>query len=183
MMSISAKHVLPCHCGKGQLEVDSSQSGLTLPCPACGASLEFPTLRGLRQLRLVASPTQLHTGGEWGPRQGMLLVAVLLMAFGLGWGGYRMLPTLGKTQNENPELYLRQDASLTDTWIYFEYIKKTGLSNETHQIIDAVNAQYEKERLMTWALLGVGILGLILGVLALTVIRPSKRPRQLLHGD
>lgn len=184
MMSISAKHILPCHCGKGHLEVDSSQSGLTLPCPACGTNLEVPTLRGLRQLRMVATPgVGQRSVPEWGPRQGLLLVAVILMGFGLGWGGARLAPTIGNSQVDNPQLYLHENATLKETWIYFDYLEQTRLTNESHGMIDAINAQYEKEQLMTWALLGFGMLGVVLAVLALTVVRPRKRPRQLMHGD
>lgn len=169
------KYVLPCSCGKGQVEVDSSQSGLTVPCPACGQQLTVPTMRGLQQLQIAgagaggAAPRRL-----WGAQQGLLLVAVVLVAVGFGWGGLKGVGVFGTELSDYKAFYPQQDLTLEQTFEYYDYLRNKGLSEAPDEQIQKVTMQYRKEQYQAGGLLLVGVIGLVVGIVALTVFRPAK---------
>lgn len=82
---MAAQYLLPCKCGSS-LPVSQSQAGGHLRC-SCGAELEVPTLRGLRDLEQV-EVAQEQGAAEWGLRQGILTVGILvslLLGGGAAW--------------------------------------------------------------------------------------------------
>ncbi|MBI3465218.1 MAG: hypothetical protein HY000_19505 [Planctomycetes bacterium] len=78
------RYLLPCSCGRN-LQVDASQSGLTVEC-VCGAKLEVPAMRGLTMLEHVPeqSSGSLEETAPWGPRQGLMFLGGAILAVGLG---------------------------------------------------------------------------------------------------
>mgnify|MGYP007059379821 CR=1 FL=1 len=171
------KYVLPCSCGKGQLEVDSSQSGLSIPCPECGKVLEVPTMRGLRELQIAKPSGPVGSSFVWGAREGLLIVACVLFVIGLGmciWlDGFT---TLTMDPSEHSDYYPEEDLSLLQTWQYFEYIRQTGLSAEPDERTRLVEMEYKKDKSAAIALLILAGIGVVLAVIAMTVFRP-KRPQ------
>jgi hypothetical protein len=81
--SMSAKSLLPCSCGK-KIEVEISQAGLLVDCPACGKQVQTPTLRGFRELERVETPqNSTRSGGDWGTRQGLVFLGLTITLIGL----------------------------------------------------------------------------------------------------
>ncbi|MDA7978648.1 MAG: hypothetical protein MPJ50_07750 [Pirellulales bacterium] len=162
---------LPCPFCKSKLHVDSSQSGLDLPCPECGKAVNVPTLRGLQKLE-VASQADTQQVWRWGAREGLLVVAVILILTGLicsyFTGGFS---TVTMQLSDYPAFYPDPELSLEETWIYFRYLEKAGLSSEPEQHIQKIAMQHEQEKLMAWALLSVAGVGCILAVIAVTIFR------------
>ncbi len=96
------QYLLPCSCGQS-VTVETGQAGDAVTC-TCGNRLEVPTFRQLTKLPpadgpVAASPTGRTSSGNWGARQGLLLL-----------GGVMLLATLGAT------LYIWSDSprSLAD---------------------------------------------------------------------
>src|ERR1041384_5370156 len=86
--SLSVKSLLPCSCGK-KIEIEISQAGLLVDCPACGRQVQAPTMRGFRELERVELPeTSAARGGEWGTRQGLIFLGLTILAIGLLGAGY-----------------------------------------------------------------------------------------------
>jgi hypothetical protein len=106
------RYLLPCSCGRN-LQVDASQSGLTIEC-VCGAKLEVPTMRGLAMLEHV--PEQSSTAVEaapWGPRQGLMFLGGAILAVGLGLVTFfaaRMPPEPAPDAQELADLQQQVDA-------------------------------------------------------------------------
>jgi hypothetical protein len=82
---VSQRYLVPCpSCGK-QLPVSASQAGQSVAC-VCGASVEAPTLRRLREL--PAAPDALPAVRRWGARQGIVTAGIAAAAVALGLAGY-----------------------------------------------------------------------------------------------
>ncbi|MGL4513959.1 MAG: hypothetical protein ACRCT8_12785 [Lacipirellulaceae bacterium] len=81
---MSQRYLVSCPCGKA-VAVAPSQAGGGVDCD-CGARLDVPTLRQLRELPPadVAAPAR----GAWGARQGIVACGVMLAALALGLAGY-----------------------------------------------------------------------------------------------
>src|SRR4051812_34483923 len=78
---LMSQYLLPCACGQ-QISVSAAQAGESLRC-SCGAIVEVPTMRGLRDLERL-EPKEPVPGDRWGDRQRLalgLLVAALVL-----WG-------------------------------------------------------------------------------------------------
>jgi hypothetical protein len=75
-------YLLPCGCGQ-QISVSAAQAGESLRC-SCGATVEVPTMRELRELERVEAKEPVR-GDRWGDRQ-RLALGLLIAAFVL-WGG------------------------------------------------------------------------------------------------
>jgi hypothetical protein len=136
--------------------------------------MTVPTLRGLNELEL-ASYGEGRSKSNWGPREGLLLIAAALMAFGFGWGSYKAMNVFGMELSEHPAFYPPEDMSLTDTWSYFRFLEKSGLDSTDDPRIQQITVQYRKERYYAWVLLGVGLLGLILAIIAVTLFNPARK--------
>lgn len=85
---MTIRYLLPCPCG-AETHVDVSQAGETVVCQ-CGATLDVPTMRQLRQLECAESKA-VETGTNWGLRQGFILLALVVTvvagtAAGYLWG-------------------------------------------------------------------------------------------------
>jgi hypothetical protein len=77
---MSAQYLLPCSCGQ-KVRVEPAQAGGQVAC-ACGANLNVPTLRGLKQLE-IAPPDEAavrrSAGRQWGPVRGAMFSIGLLV--------------------------------------------------------------------------------------------------------
>jgi hypothetical protein len=101
------QYLLPCGaCGKKHA-VDPSQAGQQLAC-ACGASLEVPSLRGLRGLERAEAASGERPGRAWTPGRGVVFAAgVLLAVLGLLIAGYSLLARSGIDTSEPPPADLK----------------------------------------------------------------------------
>ncbi len=81
-------YLLPCACGQ-KLPVSTRQAGQAVRC-ACGAPLEVPTLRGLRQLEQAERPAK-ASRRAWGARHRAAFVLVALSLAAAAAAGYLAL--------------------------------------------------------------------------------------------
>ncbi len=86
------KYLLPCTCGQS-IPIEVGQAGQRVTC-VCGATLEVPTMRGIRELVPVeekadAKQASRGDGTAWSPLQGSLFaLGMLLLMIGLVLGAY-----------------------------------------------------------------------------------------------
>ena len=85
---MTIRYLLPCPCG-AEIHVDVSQAGETVVCQ-CGATLDVPTMRQLRQLECAESEA-VETGTNWGLRQGVTLLALVVTFVAGSAAGYLYL--------------------------------------------------------------------------------------------
>ena len=71
------QHRLNCSCGDAVI-VDTSQAGDTTNCPACGATIQVPPFRTLKELPLVEAEVQ--QAAVWSVRRNLLFVVMLCCA-------------------------------------------------------------------------------------------------------
>lgn len=78
---MTTKYLLPCpKCRPGtHVEIDASQSGLTVNC-TCGAELLVPTLRGIKELERVERISPAERPSTWTWRQSMVLLGAAVAA-------------------------------------------------------------------------------------------------------
>ncbi|MCY2995556.1 MAG: hypothetical protein NTY19_48045 [Planctomycetota bacterium] len=85
------QYLLPCGaCGEKHV-IEPRQAGRKISC-GCGAVLEVPSLRGIRELAHT-EPTKKRRGGPtWSPARGIIFVVGMLVAvIGLLVAGYALL--------------------------------------------------------------------------------------------
>lgn len=85
---MSTRYLLPCSCGLST-PVEIAQAGHSVRC-SCGASLEVPTLRGIKNLP-PAPLEAVPQGPVWNPGKGILFLGALAILAGLAIEAY--LPT------------------------------------------------------------------------------------------
>jgi hypothetical protein len=167
---MSTKYLLPCDCG-AKLEVDATESGLTKAC-ACGALLQVPTLRGLRQLEVVAAD-QAPPPSTWGTLQRGITVGTVIAVLGLGFAIYAGV-AMGMTAREfhqlkkmNIEPPLPDNAPPASVLQYWMQVERHGLYAGAPEIV----GEYHRLRgLKYWwmaagmvvALIGLSIIGFTL---------------------
>jgi hypothetical protein len=85
------KHLLSCDTCGHQATVDASDAGRIIKCE-CGAHLEVPSLRGIRELPALETPTLPKAKSAWSPKFGAFCAAGLVLAMigllTLGYGLY-----------------------------------------------------------------------------------------------
>jgi len=72
---MTARYQLECSCG-AKVAVDVSQAGERIDC-VCGAALDVPTMRELRQRQRVVADTEV-VPRPWGPRQAAMLLGLAI---------------------------------------------------------------------------------------------------------
>jgi hypothetical protein len=152
--------------------VTQSQAGQTVRC-ACGAQLEVPTLRGLRDL----APATAGGGGRvrvWGNRHRIALGLVLFAVACLAAAGYlaaRLPPPV--------EVYTQQE--IADNFEAGTPAQVMGAYLELKPELDAATWRTELQRarkivlLEIAVLLGTSCLGLLGAIVALRSGRPRSR--------
>lgn len=90
---MSTQYLLPCpKCPPGTfVVVDAQQAGLTVQC-TCGAELQAPTLRGLRQLAR-AEERAAAPSSDWTWREAIFFLGVVMSVLTLPMYGYLYLKT------------------------------------------------------------------------------------------
>ena len=117
---MSLKYALTCACSQ-VAPVEVGQAGGTVSCTACGAVLEVPKLRELRQLSELQS-SDAPPRASWSPVQGSLFVSGLLaivIAAGaaLYTSNYRMKYDATRPDPSSFRFqYDLQDIPLIDSW-------------------------------------------------------------------
>ena len=174
------KYLLPCSCGE-KIAVDASQAGEQVRC-VCGANLDVPSLRGLRQLETAEAAEPLPARSQpnaWGLRQGLRLAGTLLMVAGLlpALLLYTQIPEEPVfDQQLNLELNLRRIDEMTvdQTWMVWKQdVLGPGLMEYPMQAREAYLAQ--RSFLLRWITfsLSIAAIGIVLAIAGLAM---RKRP-------
>lgn len=137
------RYVLPCQCGQ-TFEVTTGQSGTSVSC-ACGATVQVPTMREIRQLPQVTQTVVKKQGSAWGLRHGMLFTGLLVAVCGIGFAiyAYSKIPPPLSQQFVVDETFIMQELnSMTGTQLVFgvfEEIKKGGIDLPLRSTLPAQN--------------------------------------------
>jgi hypothetical protein len=180
---MSAQYLLPCSCGQ-KVRVEPAQAGGQVAC-ACGANLNVPTLRGLRQLEVAPTDDatiRRSTGRQWGPVRGamfsigllVVVVSLLVLAY-----TYLQFAEAGLfTQDQTPVINQLEgeqiaNMNLLDSLQAFYSLREEGLGEPVEPFwVTAQKIVAEKRNLM----LGAGGLALAgaIAVIASLLINPPK---------
>ncbi len=179
------QYLLPCpSCGE-KVPVETSQAGERVRC-ACGAELDVPSMRGLRQLEVAAEPNSATSRPSaernWGPRQGLILAGSLILLFGLlpaGWL-YWQLPDPYQLDRSSVIEFNEQEIdnmTIDQTWMVWKQgIEGAGLV----EYPSATKEAHETRRaeLRNWIVfsLSIAALGLVLLVTGLLWQPGPRRP-------
>ncbi len=163
---------LPCACGQS-VSVSASQAGQTVGC-SCGAQLEVPTLRGLRELPLSDAPAGAKRVSTWENRQRAIYLLTLISLAALLLGGYlwTQLPVI--RPQATPDQIKNAFAAGKPDQVYdlFQELQK-GLGNPA--LADAED-QRDVMAIGVKVALGIGICGLIAAiVMTLRGCKPAAK--------
>jgi hypothetical protein len=195
-----SKYVLTCNCGH-KLLVVPGQAGGTVKCQ-CGATVEVPTLRALRELPLAESDSQ-AAGGQaaaarkvegrtWGVRQGvmsacLILAAVCLAVAGFAWWTQPSLPRFDPDAYQ--QLIDQRIDSLTpvEAWhawtVKYRELATTGFVKLEHPATAMLRQDIGQRQLLQIALLAfAGFCVVVAAILAATRTsgggdKKTKRPQ------
>ena len=176
-----SKYLLTCECGK-KIPVDVGQAGGSVTC-SCGAQLDVPALRNLRNLPL-AQPEAARSRTPWNASKGFtaagLIVAGLLAAFAL-WNRFTepaapKFDPLRQTRAVNDVL---EKISPTDAWMMwvnvYQPMAKRGFGVYQHPHAEAIEQHIARRRTLQTTLL---ILAAVCAATALTAaFWPRTKPR------
>jgi hypothetical protein len=160
----NTKYLLPCSCGR-EIPVDITKAGQEVQC-ACGASLEVPTLQGLKTLNRAPLETPPPRKATWGLRQQLLLVGAVVTTIGLLLASYLFF--------NRPRMLDLTTVSPLHAWHIWQDLR-LGVreSQAEYRMFDAMVAAY-------WRWLGVvsviGALGLL--TMASSLLVPSKKKKR-----
>ena len=180
-------YLVPCpKCGTS-LPVELGMSGETLHC-ACGAPVEVPTLRVLRDMPRTDAVDE---GPGWTWRHGVLVLGAMLAAFGISMGLY-MVRNQYQMQPDRAWEEWSKNSSPTDDWKMWHHFQRDGISGgmnpKPHP--SQLQSQYmffsklaadqkllEKQREWVFLAWGVGAFGLLM--MAATLFFPARTPARL----
>lgn len=166
-----SKYLLTCECGK-KIPVDVGQAGGSVTC-SCGAQLDVPALRNLRNLPL-AQPEAARSRPPWNASKGFtaagLIVAALLAAYAL-WNRFTE-PTVPKFDPEyrintvNEGLEKMSPVEAWQLWVQvYQPLAKSGFAVFEHPHAEAIEQHIARRRTLQTTLL---IAAAICACLALT---------------
>lgn len=186
---MSSRYLLPCpECGR-QIPVEGGRAGGTATC-SCGKTIEVPRVGILRTFpqeaaaSVQAEGNRAEANSNWGLRQGLTLLGLLLLLAG-------GIPALYKTVTFPPAPVRTEEQiqdmadvhfekmNLTDSWKFWkQYIEPQGLTREP----TPYEAAYERiaADLRQWIIIfsAVAIVGAIMIVAGFFVPGPNvKRQR------
>jgi hypothetical protein len=173
------KYLLPCACGK-EIEVDSTQCGLKVRC-GCGADVEVPTMRGLQQLRSAETSAPAARQSNWGPRQGLLFLATVVLVISVPIAGWIYI-NRPVVDMQIPLLRSQMEQlSPANSWHVWEEVRKGIFVDEAFESqVQTAMGMYHRD-------LGLALGGVAVGVLLIVAAffvstgrasgAPPARPR------
>jgi hypothetical protein len=133
------QYLLPCGACGEKHAIEPRQAGRKISC-GCGAVLEVPSLRGIRELAHTAPTKTRRAGPTWSPARGIAFaVGMLVAVVGLLVAGYALLVWLNLDTSEPPPEDLTaayagidQKTPEETLLLWQEEIRNQGLG--THQV-------------------------------------------------
>jgi hypothetical protein len=180
-------YLVPCpKCGT-QLPVELGMSGETVRC-ACGAPVEVPTLRVLRDMPRT---DMVDEGPGWTWRHGVLVLGAMLAAFGISMGLY-MIRNQYHMQPDRAWPKWVNESQPHEIWKMWHYFQRDGIAGgmNSHRKTEDFEEQkifftklfqdqklLEKQREWVFLAWAVGALGLLM--MAATLFFPARTPVRL----
>ncbi len=167
-----ADYLLPCSCGQ-KVPVSVRHAGQMVRC-ACGAELEVPTLRGLRELESAAGTTPARR--VWGDRQRVVfaLAVASLVAFAVGgYFSWRLPPG----REPPPTIELDENSPIGLVVAVYDDLQR-GLVVDVPAPTLFEREQAERRTMLLWGMriaLGLGGIGLAAMVIVLLSGKWQKR--------
>jgi Alpha-aminoadipate carrier protein LysW-like, globular domain len=164
-------YLLPCPACGNKLSVVTGQAGQLVRCD-CGADLEVPTIRGLRELEQVSDDAVSFS--RWTTRHGVAFLGLLILAGALAFSLYLHLraPVFDPTGYESQV----QAASPEQSWEHWtgnlRYGPRMRIRQSEH---DAIVRRAEKDKYVErweWVGYGVAALGLVIALAGWFGLRP-----------
>lgn len=167
-------YLLPCpQCGR-KLVVTTGEAGGQTRCE-CGATVEVPTVRGLRDLEQAPIPAG-EAATPWTTRHSVVFLGVLVAVVGLGFGvflHFRAEAVLPKTAFAD-DIRTMPPA---ETWELWSNFFREGVGNwqpkKDAQQLAAINRYHELKR---WQLIGFGLagVGVVVAIVGFTMLGPKR---------
>ena len=174
------KYMLGCDCGK-TTPVDTGQAGGQIQC-SCGATLDVPTLRRLRELPAVAPAVQAEAGG-WSFRRGAVAACVVLaglLVIGSAWSRWSEPRPPRFEPLERDRLVDGQIDRLTPVnswWVWVDVLRplsESGFAPMNYRLTLAQQEQIARGRFLQAVML---VLAAVCAVGAVVVgVWPAARP-------
>jgi hypothetical protein len=161
-------YLLPCSCGQ-KLPVSVRHAGHMIRC-ACGAQLEVPTLRGLRQLEPAEARPQ--AGRTWGGRQQLAFVLATVAGASLVVAAYLaiQLPVIPE-----PPAWVEVDQNTPTSGLFREL--QLDLEAGRPRLTPAGRAITDRHDRMLWGIAGATVIGACTGVGAAVVLFGGRQKR------
>lgn len=176
------KYQLPCSCGKS-IPIEVSQAGQMVHC-SCGAQLEIPTMRLIRQLQPVeaeAPEVRPVRATRWSVASRVLFVwGLAISALGLSLAAYYQWGRSSlHTQEEAWDRTLDSDVDrlsnmdLDEAWRNWELVRDSGIGpySPPRYIVSRIVASVWKKYVLTG--LGIALAGFV--VIIVAALLPRQR--------
>ncbi len=168
-----SEYLLPCSCGQ-KVPVSARHAGQTVHC-TCGAELDVPTLRGLRELENAKSTT-IPEQRTWGNHQRVvfLLAVASLVAFAIaGFLALRVPPKI----EPPPPIEIDQDSPIGLVFAAYDDLKR-GLDIAPPALNLYERQAAQRREMLMWGVriaLALGGIGLVATVAVLLSGKSQKR--------
>jgi len=175
-----AKYLLPCKCGQ-RIPVEISQAGGTVAC-ACGATLEIPALRGLRQLEpYQAAENAKRQRREWSQARGTtFVIALVILLAGLTISALALwnllqVPFISVAEEQQHFADIVEDLSVSQLYEEWKLIRDEGIGRR------GANPYVQIRQFRNWStrVLAVGLTLAVVGLLGVVgpmLVRSKAAP-------
>lgn len=161
---MASEYYLPCpRCGV-ESKVGARSAGERLRC-SCGAALDVPTLRDLRQLRPADDPATAAAAG-WDRRKSLMFLGAVVTLFALVVAGF----AYRRVRFERPPLTISAQSIADDA----EHVQKlspfeavvtwSNSRNGPYLMVEAVQPDQDNLKSTAQALLAASVLGAAIGL-------------------
>ena len=167
-------YLLPCPQCDRKLPVTTGQAGGQVRCD-CGAAIDVPTVRGLRELVEVHEATAQRQA--WSTRSSVVFWGAVIALGGLALAGFLHV----RAVQVRPHGSFADDIrtmSPRDTWDLWSSFLRHGIGWNRNQGPEQLKAikDYEELKRWEWIALGLAGAGVLFIILGLTLIRDRARP-------
>jgi hypothetical protein len=182
-------YLVTCQCGN-KLPVEVGLAGGQVVCN-CGATVNVPTLRQLRELptsQPVATTSTEKTRAAWDTRKGIVaaaLIAASILAAIAGWSRYRepVVPALSAPAEHVKDfaawLDTRKPADVWNDWISeYRTLGEQGFREFRDPRAAAIESYIADKRFLQTVFLALAAAAVALAIIAAVWPRPTTNPRQ-----
>ena len=170
-----AAYLINCECGN-TLPVEVGQAGGQITC-RCGAKLDVPPLRQLRQLPQV-QVAEAAASRSWSTRQGVVAASLIIAATLVGWSAWSwwhdaVIPKFDPSARMHAvDEQIKTPVGAWDAWIgFYKPLAEHGLRPFQLANAGAIEQYNASRQFMRWMLLSIA------GIFALTALATAFWPK------